>query len=471
MSDVTAAREAKVGWRDLVVDGRLPRFALVCAGTWLAAADELVTATIMPSAAHDIGGYSAFGWAVAIFLMGSILGGATAGRLSSAAGLKTAMAVAGLVYAAGCAASASAPNISFFLAGRLAQGLGGGWVVGLAYVASTSLFPEALWSRVLSGLAGVWGIATLFGPLIGGLFAQAGFWRGAFWIFAAQGVAYILAAAVLVPKSTDPDAAAPSRLPILQIVVLAISVGAIGGAGLLPSPIAKTACAIVGILVLALFLVIDRRAAASLLPKDASNPRSAAAAGLFMVFALNAGTTGFSVYGSALMQRLYGVPPLVAGYVLGGGAMGWTLTALAVAGRRWERGFIRLGVLMVTACQAAMMVAVPHGSIAAIATLVILSGGGFGLMWAFAAARIVANTAEHERPLASGSVPTASMIGAAVSAAAAGSIATALGVGRDMSIAEARDAGFWLFAAFTPLTLAACLSAWRLTAARFVEPA
>src|SRR5580704_1506818 len=203
-----AAKPAEIqtiGWRDLVAEGRLPRFALVCAGTWLAAADELVTATIMPSAAHEIGGYSAFGWAVAVFLLGSILGGATAGRLSLRIGLKPAMTVAGGAYALGCAASALAPSMAFFLAGRLLQGLGGGWVVGLCYVAVSSLFPQSLWSRVLSGLAGVWGVATLVSPLIGGLFAQAGFWRGAFWFFALQGIAYIAAAAVLVPASASAD--------------------------------------------------------------------------------------------------------------------------------------------------------------------------------------------------------------------------------------------------------------------------
>src|SRR5580704_13725369 len=115
------AKTEAIGWRDLVVEGRLPRFALVCAGTWLGAADELVTATIMPSAAAQIGGYSAFGWAVAIFLLGSILGGATAGRLSLRVGLKTAMAVAGCAYALGCAASALAPSMGFFLAGRSLQ--------------------------------------------------------------------------------------------------------------------------------------------------------------------------------------------------------------------------------------------------------------------------------------------------------------------------------------------------------------
>jgi MFS family permease len=464
------ARTPTIGWRDLVAEGRLPRFALVCAGTWLAAADELVTATVMPSAARDIGGYSAFGWAVAIFLVGPILGGATAGRLASRLGLKRAMAIAGAVYAIGCAASAAAPDMGLFLAGRLAQGLGGGLVVGLSYVASTSLFPEALWSRVLSGLAGVWGAATLFGPLIGGIFAQAGFWRGAFWIFAAQGLGFIAATAVLVPKGAG-GGDGQARLPLGQILVLATSVGAIGAAGLLASPVEKVATAVIGLALLGLFLRIDGRASASLLPRNAGRVASAAAAGLFMIFALSASTTAFSVYGSALMQKLYGVPPIVAGYVLGGGAMGWTLTALTVAGRGFARGFIRIGVVMIALCQTTMMVAVPHGSIPLIAALVFGSGAGFGLTWAFAAARIVANSAEAERALASGAVPTASMIGAAVAAAAAGSIATGLGVARGMSLEDARLAGFWLFAAFTPLMLAAGLSAWRLTSTRFSEPA
>ncbi|HLI65607.1 MAG TPA: MFS transporter [Caulobacteraceae bacterium] len=456
-------------WRDLVVDGRLPRFALVCAGTWLAAADELVTATVMPSAARDIGGYTAFGWAVAIFLLGSILGGATAGRLTARFGLRTAMAIAGATYALGCAASALAPDIGVFLAGRLAQGLGGGWVVGLSYVASTSLFPEALWSRVLSGLAGVWGVATLVSPLIGGVFAEIHFWRGAFWTFAAQGLAFIVATAFLVPRGAARGEAS-GRPPVLQVAVLALSVAAIGAAGLLPTPLAKGTAGLAGIALLALFLRIDTHAPTSLLPRQTGRPASAVAAGLFMIFTLNAATVSFSVYGTSLMQRLYGATPILAGYILGGGALGWTLSALVIAGRGWARGYIRLGVALIAATQVAMMFVVPHGSIAAIAALVFVSGAGFGMAWAFVAARIVANTDDAERPLASGSVPTASMIGAAVAAAAAGSIATALGVGRGMSLGSARAAGFWLFAAFLPLLAAAVLAAWRLTNRRFDPP-
>jgi hypothetical protein len=102
-----------------------------------------------------------------------------------------------------------------------------------------------------------------------------------------------------------------------------------------------------------------------------------------------------------------------------------------------------------------------------IAALTLATGTGFGLAWAFAASRIVANTPDADRALASASVPTASMIGAAVGAAASGAIASGLGFGREMSLAHASAAGFWLFAAFVPFAAAACVAAWRLSSKRF----
>ena len=83
------------GWGDLLAQGRLPRFALICLGVWLNAADALVTATIMPSVGLDLGGYGYFSWSVAGFLVGAILAGASAGRLSELFGLRAATALAG----------------------------------------------------------------------------------------------------------------------------------------------------------------------------------------------------------------------------------------------------------------------------------------------------------------------------------------------------------------------------------------
>ncbi len=195
----------ETGWADLLAEGRFPRFALICLAIWLNAADSLVTATVMPSVGVEIGGYAYFGWATAGFLMGAIMAGASAGRVAEIIGLRLATTVAGFVLAVGCALSAAAPNIGMFLAGRLVQGIGSGWISGFAMVAITLFFPERHLARVFASISGVWGIATVLGPLVGGLFAQAGSWRSVFWLFALQALVYSAAAPLLLQR------AAPSR--------------------------------------------------------------------------------------------------------------------------------------------------------------------------------------------------------------------------------------------------------------------
>src|SRR6185503_19915080 len=122
-------------WRDLLADGRLPRFALICLGVWLNAADSLVTSTIMPSMGRQLGGYEYFSWATAGYFVGAILAGASAGRLSEMFGLRRATTIAALIMAGGCVMSALAPGVGLFLAGPLIQGVGSGWISGFAMVA------------------------------------------------------------------------------------------------------------------------------------------------------------------------------------------------------------------------------------------------------------------------------------------------------------------------------------------------
>ena len=157
----------------------------------------------MPSVGRSLGGYPYFGWATAGYLLGSVLAGASSGVLALRFGLRSATAAAALLYAAGCALSAVAPEIFTFLAGRILQGVGGGWVVGLCSVAIGLLFANRLLPRVYSAISSVWGIAVLVGPLLGGLFADAGSWRAVFWLFAVQGVAVAAAAWVMLPARGD----------------------------------------------------------------------------------------------------------------------------------------------------------------------------------------------------------------------------------------------------------------------------
>ncbi len=107
-----AAEKAELGetpnshsgsWADVLGEGRLPRFVLICLAVWLNAADSLIAATIMPSVGRSLGGYAYFGWATAGYLLGSVLAAASSGVLAMRFGLRSATVAAALLYTGGCA--------------------------------------------------------------------------------------------------------------------------------------------------------------------------------------------------------------------------------------------------------------------------------------------------------------------------------------------------------------------------------
>jgi len=440
----------------------LPRFALLCLGIWLNAADTLVTATIMPSVAEEIGGYQYFGWSVAAFLMGSILAGACSGKLSIALGLRRATMLAGCAYAVGCAMSALAPEFVTFVVGRLVQGLGAGAVVALCYVAITALFPESLWPRVYGAVAGVWGGATLLGPLVGGLFAQAGFWRGAFWMFVAQAVVFVVAVAAMLPSEKRDEGR--NRVPALQLTLLIVGVSLIGLAGIVASPLAAIVCAGLGLVGMAAMLAANRGTRDRLLPRTVADLTTATGLGLLIMFACEAAAIGFTVYGPAFIQARHAASPLMAGYVTGAIAAGWTVCALLVGGLPPAREGLAIrtgvGTLLIGVVWGAW--AVTRGGLVETGLAFLVIGCGFGLSWAFLARRVIAAAPADEQVLASSAVPTVQLIGGAAGSAAAGAMANLLGFGHGVEPAAAYAVGPWLFGAFTPLALIAFAAAWRL---------
>ncbi|MDR7116502.1 MFS transporter [Caulobacter sp. BE254] len=449
-------------WRGLLNAELAPRFALLCLGIWLNAADTLVTVTIMPSVAREIGGWQYFGWSIAAFLLGSILAGACAGKLSIRFGLRRATALAGVVYAIGCAMGAAAPDFLVFVAGRLVQGLGAGAIVSLCYVAISAMFPESLWPRVYGAIAGVWGAATLLGPLCGGLFAEAGFWRGAFWFFVVQAVIFVGAVLVMVPAA--PKAPEGGRIPGRQLALLTVGVTLIAAAGVVPGGLAAALCAAFGTLAMAAMLAVNARTGDRLLPRAAGDLATATGLGLMVIFFCEAATVGFSVYGPTFIQVLHGADPLLSGYVIGGIAAGWTALSFVVAGLkpRHEGLAIRVGALVIAAGVTWGAYEMVRGGLVGITLSMVLLGGGFGICWAFLAKRVIGGAPLEEQPLASAAVPTTQLIGGATGAAAAGALANALGFAHGVTPAGGLAHGLWLFAAFIPLALAGLVAAWRL---------
>lgn len=453
----------------MLAEGRLPRFVLICLGVWLAAADSLVTATIMPAVGAALGGYAWFGWATAGFLLGSVAAGASSGRLAERFGLRGGVAVTAVLYAAGCALSAAAPDMATFLAGRVLQGLGGGWVAGFSSVAIGLLFPDRTLARVYAAITGVWGVATLVGPLFGGLFADAGIWRWAFWAFALQGVAVGAAALWLLPKADGRQAR--TGVPAWQLGLIAFAVGAIGFADLAGHPLASAALIAVGVGLLILLVRWDARARVRLLPLASGDLSSVAGAGYATMFLMTAASMGFSIYGPAILQTLHGLSATAAGYVIGAEALAWTAAALAVThlAGRWPRRLIFWGAvaaMLGVGLAAPALVAGPVWSVVAAGAVL---GAGFGLSWSFMSQQVMVSLPADERAIGAAALTTVRLTGAAAGAAMAGVVANLAGFSAGLTESSVRGAGLWVFAAALPVAALGVWAARRMTQSSFVD--
>lgn len=459
----SGAERDETGWRDLAGGGRLPQLLMLCLGVWLNAADTLVISTIMPSIARDIGGYAYFAWPVTVYLLGAIVAGASAGRVSETLGLRSAMALAASLFAAGCVVDALAPTIWVFLLGRLLQGLAAGWIGGLVYVAVNSVFPKALWTRVFATISGVWGVATLLGPGFGGIFAEFGLWRAVYWTFAGQALLFALAALFLVPARARGQGAG-GGFPFLRLVLLAAAILTIADAGARGDAATASAMLAGGLVLLAIFIAVDRRAGTSLLPRQLTDGRGPSGIGYRMTALATASSVGFPIYAAALLQVLYGLSPLEAGYVIGVQAGGWTLSALSVAhlGERWHPVFIRSGGASIFLGLLGLAFAFPSGSLSFVIVMAALMGSGFGQSWAFTTHRIFSGLPEAERARGSSAVPAVQLTGNAVGAAIAGTIANLFGLGTGITQGDAGQIGRWLYLIMSVLALGASLSALQL---------
>jgi MFS family permease len=420
----------------------------------------------MPSIVRDIGGYAYFAWPVATYLLGAIVGGASAGRLSERGGLRWALILPSAIYLIGCAISAVAPSIALFLIGRTLQGVGAGLIVGACYVAMGVLFPNELWRRVLGAISGVWGIATLLGPLLGGIFAEHGNWRLLFWMFAVQALIFGLAAWRLVPASAAETG--NTLIPVRTLVILGLGIVGYMIAGVAGSLTVSSVALVIGTVLFVAALRTDRTAPAHLFPRHVANIRGEAGRGYVALFAFCASAVGFGVYGAAILQTLYGLSPLYAGYVVGADAMGWTIAALIVGEfpQSWDKACIRSGATLILLGVASFAYTLDSGSLLLVILSATVLGAGFGASWAYVTRAVLEHLPASERAVGSSAIPAVQMIGNAIGAAFAGMLANVLGLADGINRTDATAISFWLFAAATPVAVFGWACAWRLSAPR-----
>jgi predicted MFS family arabinose efflux permease len=166
-----------------------------------------------------------------------------------------------------------------------------------------------------------------------------------------------------------------------------------------------------------------------------------------------------------LLQKLYGLTPLEAGYVAGLESVGWTVAALAVAGLRdrWHGPIIRLGTVCVVVSLAALTLVMRAGPLPAVFAAATVLGAGFGFSSGFTGRRVIAaGSDDAERELVSAGINSVRQVGSAAGACLSGIVANLLGMTAGISVAAAQASAVWLFALSAPVALLGALGAWRV---------
>lgn len=450
------------GWADLVAGDRGPVLALIMLGSWLVAADAMVVATIMPSVGASLNGFEWFGWATSLFMTGLVVAAASSNWLADRLGLRTAMRLAGISFAIGCGLSALGSGIGVFLVGRAVQGCAAGWLSGLTYVALATLFPVRHIPRIFAILTSTWAIATVAGPVLGGMFADAGAWRGIFWLFAVQGLVFAAASTILIPWRSV--AQGGGTLPWRSIILLTLSIGAISCGSVVDNWRGAAVLVLAGFLLLLVGVVSDRQTTNSLIPARAHNPQFPLGSAYLMYFLSAAAGTSFILYGPTLLQHRAGLSALEAGYMVSTEALAWTGAALLVSGATevWRPRLLVIGPLVILAGTTAVTFSLTGGSLHAVAISGVVLGAGYGLCFPVLAQFVMGAFDDAGRPQGSSAISAARSSGGAVGAAVAAVAANAAGFEEKLEEVEA----FWVtWAALgtgIPFALAAVVVALRI---------
>jgi MFS family permease len=160
------------GWRDILRGPYAATSAVLAAGITLHAVNLTLSATMLPSIVHEIGGQHLYAWNATLATLAAILSAAVTGKILRRTGPQLGFGLSGLIFAIGSLIAALAVSMPMLLVGRLIQGAGGGMLFTLCYAMIVLIYPEHLWSRAMALLSGTWGITMLFGPAIGGIFAE-----------------------------------------------------------------------------------------------------------------------------------------------------------------------------------------------------------------------------------------------------------------------------------------------------------
>ncbi|SUA92545.1 Probable multidrug-efflux transporter Rv1634/MT1670 [Pandoraea pulmonicola] len=468
------------GWHDLLRGNNGWRSLALAGGVALHATNVYVATTVLPSIVKDIGGLDLYSWNTTLFVVASILGSVFASKMLTALGPRAAYLAGLLGFSAGTIVCAAAPDMPWMLAGRTLQGFGGGILLALSYALIRIVFAPPLWSRAMGLVSGMWGVATLCGPAVGGVFAQLGHWRWAFWSL----LPVVVCLGLIIRAQVAPGRASATAgneasnatgeahaVPWFKVVLLCASAVAISLGAVVDSHAMAAAWVVVG-LGLAWWLARRERSARHaqprLMPTGAYSLRTRLGS-LYAAMSLLGLATTSEIYVPYFLQTIHGQTPFAAGYLAALMAAGWSVGSMTSAGRHGEAAErrVRLGPVIVTIGMLALAWLLPQASlfatntgVASICFALFAVGVGVGMGWPHLLTRVMTAARPGEAHLASASITTVQLYSMALGSALAGLVANSAGLA-DGALAEVQRAAVWLFATFALAPAGAAVLAMR----------
>lgn len=202
---------------------RAVTFALLLV-TALASFESTVVSTAMPTIIGDLHGLSLYSWVFSVYLLTSTISMPVFGRLADLYGRRRMLLVATTLFLAGALVCALARSMPQLIGARALQGLGAGGLMPIALTVSGDLYSLEERAKVQGLFSGVWGVASLTGPLLGAFLTLTFGWRSIFTINLPLG---LLAFALVATQMIESRESRRDPLDLTGAIMLALGVSAL----------------------------------------------------------------------------------------------------------------------------------------------------------------------------------------------------------------------------------------------------
>jgi EmrB/QacA subfamily drug resistance transporter len=269
---------------------------------FIASLDQTIVSTALPTIVGDLGGLQHLSWVVTAYLLASTVVGPLYGKLGDLYGRKRVLQVALVLFLVGSALCGLAQTMPQLIAFRAVQGLGGGGLIVVAMAVVGDLVAPRDRGRYQGLFGAVFGVSTVAGPLLGGFFVDNLSWR---WIFYVNLPLGAVALAVIATAFQVTQVTERHRIDWLGTLVLAAGLSGVilytslGGTTYAWQSPGMLAAIVGGVALLALFPLVESRAAEPILPlvlfRNATFRTTSAIS--FVI--------GFALFGSVTFVPLY----------------------------------------------------------------------------------------------------------------------------------------------------------------------